>query len=85
MVSKIEWMQRIKAYKNSGMSLRAWCISQGIAQSSLRFHIQKESSTKFVELKPLSRGIKIHWKNLCFEIDPDFDLKTLSRFLDALR
>ena len=85
MVSKAEWKRRIEVYKSSGMSVSAWCRSQGIAPSTFKYHLAKKSASKFVELKTVHRGIKILWKNLTFEIDPDFDQETLSRFLQTLR
>ena len=85
MVSKAEWKRRVEAYRNSGMSQPAWCRSEGISISTFKYHLQKSTPPKFVELKTASRGIKILWKTLAFEIDPDFDEKTLSRFLSALR
>lgn len=85
MITKAEWEKRVEAYKGSGMSIRAWCITHGIPQSTFRFHLKKSSRSKFIELKPSFKGVKIHWKHLSFEIDPDFDQETLSRFLHALR
>lgn len=85
MISKDEWERKIAEYKNSGMTQAAWCRSQGIAKGTLQYHVAKrKSNPRFVELTPPPKGIKIHWKQISFEIDPDFDVDTLSRFLQAL-
>lgn len=85
MVGEMEWEQRIEAFKKSGMSIRAWCLAQGIPPSTFRSRLQKTSPLKFIELKPSPRRIKIYWNHISFEIDSDFDPETLSRFLQALR
>ena len=58
----------------------------------IRFHAslsskeaQNQQQKKFIELKPTSQGIKLSWKNITLELDPDFDEKTLVRFLNVLR
>ena len=88
MTNKSEWQKRIEEYKLSGLSIHAWCKIQGISASTLHYHLKKlknQQQKKFIELKPISQGIKLRWKNITLELDPDFDEKTLSRFLSALR
>ena len=88
MISKVEWRKRIEAYKLSGLSTRAWCEIQNIPDSTFRYHLstlENQNQKKFIELKPTSQGIKLSWKNITLELDPDFDEKTLLRFLSVLR
>ena len=88
MTNKSEWQKRIEEYKLSGLSIHTWCKIQGIHASTFHYHLKKLSNQqqkKFIELKPISQGIKLRWKNITLELDPDFDEKTLSRFLSALR
>jgi hypothetical protein len=88
MTNKSEWKKRIEEYKLSGLSIHAWCKIQGIHTSTFHYHLKKLSNQhqkKFIELKPISQGIKLRWKNITLELDPDFDEKTLLRFLTTLR
>ncbi|MEI8328696.1 MAG: hypothetical protein WCG14_01660 [Chlamydiia bacterium] len=88
MISKVEWRKRIEAYKLSGLSTRAWCEIQNIPDSTFRYHLstlKNQNQKKFIELKPTSQVIKLSWKNIILELDPDFDEKMLVRFLIVLR
>lgn len=88
MTSKEEWQKRIEEYKQSGLSKSAWCKIRSIPHSTLQYQLDKLKSQhqkKFIELKPFFQGIKLRWKNITLELDPDFDEKTLARFLSVLR
>jgi hypothetical protein len=88
MTNKSEWQKRIEEYQLSGLSKSAWCKIQGIPTSTFHYHLSKlknQRQKKFIELKPVSQGIKLRWKNITLELDPDFDEKTLSHFLNVLR
>ena len=88
MMKESEWQKRVEEYKVSGLSIHAWCKIQGIHTSTFHYHLKKLSNQhlkKFIELKPISQGIKLRWKNITLELDPDFDEKTLLRFLSTLR
>ena len=88
MTSRAEWQKRIEEYRQSGLSQNAWRKSRGIPHSTLQYHLrrlERGEQKKFVELKPPPQGIKLHWKNITLELDPDFDEKTLLRFLNVLR
>ncbi|MCX6989426.1 MAG: hypothetical protein NTZ52_08065 [Chlamydiae bacterium] len=88
MMKKSERQKRIEEYKVSGLSIHAWCKIQGIHTSIFHYHLKKLSNQdlkKFIELKPISQGIKLRWKNITLELDPEFDGKTLLRFLTTLR
>ena len=54
-------------------------------QTQSQHQNQNQNQKKFIELKPTSQGIKLSWKNITLELDPDFDEKTLLRFLSVLR
>ena len=88
MTSKVEWQKRIEEYKLSRLSLIAWCKIKNIPDSTFRYHLstlENQNEKKFIELKPTSQGIKLSWKNITLELDPDFDEKSLLRFLNARR
>jgi hypothetical protein len=90
-----EWKVKIQEWKKSGLTKKIWCDLNGIKFHSLKYwsarvkqldrKIESFNSSIFYELKPIQPiGIKIKWQNITFEIDPDFDDKTLKRFLKAL-
>ena len=88
MTNKSEWQKRIEEYRQSGLSIHDWCKIQGINTSTFHYHLKKLSNQhqkKFIELKPISQGIKLRWRTITLELDPDFDEKTLLRFLNTLR
>ena len=83
-----EWQEKIESYQQSKMSLSAWCRAQGISASTVQYHLKKlkkSEEKRFVELKPSIRGIRLSWRNITLELDPDFDENTLQRFLSVLR
>ncbi len=88
MVSKTEWKEKIADYQQSDMSQTRWCKAQGISICTFRYQLKRsklKQQPKFIELKPLPQGIKLRWKEVTLELEPDFDEKTLQRFLNALR
>jgi hypothetical protein len=83
---KCDWNAKIQEYKDSGMSVTAWCRSQGIPDSTFSYHLHKEKPAKpakFIELKDAS-GITISCQGLSIEIHPSFDVTTLQKFLKVL-
>ena len=38
---KIEWEEKIESYLQSKKSLNAWCKTQGISASTVRYHLKK--------------------------------------------
>jgi hypothetical protein len=88
MTSKSDWQKRVEEYWLSGLSIDVWCRNKGIPSSTFHYHLKKfknQQQKKFIELKPVTQGIKLRWKNITLELDPEFDEKTLSRFLNTLR
>ena len=88
MTNKVEWQKRIEEYNLTGLSTRAWCKIQNVPDSTFRYHLstlKNQDQKKCIKLKPTSQGIKLSWKNITLELDPDFDEKTLLRFLGVLR
>lgn len=84
MIRKIDWQGKVEEFKQSGKAQVVWCREEGIPPSTFQYHLKKSSpisSKRFIELKPASKGLKLHLKGLCIELDPDFDEKTLKRFL----
>ena len=88
MTNKVEWQKRIEEYNLTGLSTRAWCKIQNVPDSTFRYHLstlKNQDQKKCIKLKPTSQGIKLSWKNITLELDPDFDEKSLLRFLNARR
>ena len=84
MTRKIDWRAKIEEFKQSGKTQTAWCREQGIPPGTLQYYLKKSHSPKrFVELKSIRQGLKLHLAGICIELDPDFDEKTLKRFLRA--
>jgi len=81
------WKERVRQYRESGISAARWCREQGVSVSALRYYLYKQKSkaaSKFIELKPERSGLQLHCKNIAFELAPDFDEVTLTRFLAVL-
>ena len=88
MISKVEWQKRIEEYNLTGLSTRAWCKIQNVPDSTFRYDLstlKNQDQKKRIKLKPTSQGIKLIWKNITLKLDPDFDEKSLLRFLNARR
>ena len=84
---KYDWNAKIQEYKDSGMSVTAWCRSQGIPDSTFSYHLHKEKPAKpakFIELKDTSSSITISCRGLSIEIHPSFDVTTLQKILKVL-
>jgi len=86
MIHKIDWQAKVEEFKQSGKSQIAWCREQGISPGTFQYHLKKTHSPgRFVELKSVRQGLKLHLAGICLELDPDFDEKTLKRFLQVAR
>ena len=88
MTNKVEWQKRIEEYNLTGLSTRAWCKIQNVPDSTFRYHLstlKNQDQKKCIKLKPTSQGIKLSWKNITLELDPDVDEKSRLRFLNARR
>ena len=73
---EIDWERKVTECRESKMSKSAWCKEQGIAPSTLHYHIEKASkkkAKKFIELKPRLTGIRLRIGPALLELDPDFD------------
>lgn len=83
-----EWKQKIEEYEKSGLLQREWCKAQGISLGTFQYRLKKVRSSrqkgKFRELPLEAKGLKLYWKYLHIELDPDFDKQTLQRLLSAL-
>ena len=81
------WKERIKQYRESGISAARWCKEHGISFSTLRYHLYKKTlkaDSKFVELKSENSGLQLRIGSAVLELSPDFDELTLKRFLAVL-
>jgi len=84
MMHKIDWQAKVKEFKQRGKAQIVWCREQGIPPSTFQYHLKKSCPVppkRFIELKPASKGLKLHLKGFCIELDLDFDEKTIKRFL----
>jgi len=87
MVHKIDWQVKVEEFKQSGKTQTAWCKEQGIPSGTFQYHLKKyypSAPKQFIELRSPPRGLKLRLGTICIELDPDFDEKTLSRFLQAI-
>ena len=93
------WIERIEAYKDSGLSAAQWCKEEGIAVHKLRYRItqfnkekeDKATKTKWttvipkntIEEKSLS-PLKVIIGISTIEISPGFDLDTFESVVKIL-
>ncbi|MBS0628554.1 MAG: hypothetical protein JSS09_10165 [Verrucomicrobia bacterium] len=87
MNAKTDWEEKVRQFQESKMSKAAWCRSQGIALSTFQRHTganKEKTKPRFIELNSSFRGVRLKFKSAVFELEPDFDIGTLRRFLKAL-
>jgi hypothetical protein len=73
-------------FKQSGKTQNARCKEQSIPFSTFQYHLKKFGLThkQFIELQPPRRGLKLYFGKVYIELDPNFDERTLRRFLRAV-
>jgi hypothetical protein len=93
-VSLQEWQQRILDCQNSGMSVKAWCLENGISTGTYYFHLRKirESVLEEQQLVPLqnpepkdSTGIRIESGSITVTLPETVSPEQLTAVLSALK
>lgn len=83
------WVEQVSQFETSHMKQSDWCRQNGIPLGTFRYRLKavksQHSDKIFLEIKSKdSPGIKLRWGDLLLELDPEFDIKTLQRFLKTL-
>ena len=93
-VSLQEWQQRVLDCQNSGMSVKAWCHTNGISTGSYYFHLRKirESVLEENQIIPLeppkpvsSTGIRIESDSITITLPETVSPEQLTAVLTALK
>ena len=93
-VSLQEWQQRILDCQNSGMSVKAWCQTNGISPGSYYYHLRKirESVLEENQIIPLeppkpvsSTGIRIESDSITITLPETVSPEQLTAVLSALK
>ena len=93
-VSLQEWQQRVLDCQNSGMSVKAWCHTNGISTGSYYFHLRKirESVLEENQIIPLeppkpvsSSGIRIESAGITITLPETVTPEQLAAVLSALK
>ena len=83
-----KWKQQIEEYEKSGLLQKEWCKAQGISPGTFQYRLKQVRSSRqkgeFRELTLENKGLKLCWKHLHIELDPEFDKQTLQRLLITL-
>jgi hypothetical protein len=91
-----KWSEKLTEQKNSGKSIRAWCVEQGVRYHTFLYW-RKRLSTKptfkpkqhsfFLELPENSpeAWLKVSCRGVRLTLFKDFDKETLSHFLKLVR
>lgn len=93
-VSLQEWQQRILDCQSSGMSVKAWCQTNGISTGSYYFHLRKIRESVLEEnqivsmekLRPASSsGIRIESGGIAITLPETVSPEQLAAVLTALK
>ena len=93
-VSLQEWQQRVLDCQNSGMSVKAWCQTNGISTGSYYFHLRKirESVLEENQIIPLeppkpvsSSEIRIESAGITITLPETVSPEQLTAVLSALK
>lgn len=81
-----KWMELAEQFEKSNMKQKDWCKQNGISIGTFQYRVRKARSQQlnktFIEIKsPTLQGLKLQWGRVSLELDPEFDIKTLQRFL----
>jgi len=92
MRTKVERAQLVTDWKNSGLSVRQWCLNQNIPRTTFdqwRRDLQKKSPSKDVSFVELSEekttGITLECNNIKIHISKHFDEQLLCACFQAIR
>jgi len=92
-----QWRERIRAYRDSGQTMRAWCAAQEIPFNQLKYWLRKLSSSKrkasattWVTVTPASHpspeasSLVVRIGNASIDIRPGFDASLLTQVVRVL-
>ena len=97
---RIEWEERIKDWKASGLSKAKWCRENGVKEHQMYYWLQRIDDDRVTKSKseilhgnflPVnvfdeSKGsILIHIDRMSVEVQPDADIELLARVLKVLQ
>jgi hypothetical protein len=86
--NKLEWEEKIQRQRESGLSVRRWCLENQINRSAFDYWkmrcsekiiLKRSSFTELVDA--LTAGIIVEYRGARFHIDKHFDSLTLKRAL----
>lgn len=91
-----EWAEMVRTCRDSGMSVRRWCIENGASQKTYYSHLRRfreflcEKRRDIVPIDcdipaPVSSKIKIQSDNMNIPIPCSVSLKVLSAAIEALK
>lgn len=93
-VSLQEWQQRILDCQSSGMSVKAWCLANGISTGSYYFHLRKirESVLEENQIVSLDKprpascsGIRIESDGITITLPETVSAEQITAVLSALK
>lgn len=94
----IDWKQRILDYRNSGLSLKAWCQHNDVKYSAMNYHLyatpkhkpKSTASPKMIPLIPVtkevqkSNSIELVIGDATIKVDALSDMALLSEVIKVL-
>lgn len=92
------WLDRVQAYRASGLSINHWCKENAVKSSSFHYWLKKFSEhdeqhvTQWGEIKMTqtitvspSKPIRLYLNDVTVDIPVDFDASSLAEVLSAIR
>ena len=92
-----QWRERIRAYRESGLTMRAWCAAQGIPFNQLKYWLRKLSpgtrkspTTTWVTVTPTppssaeTSPLVVRIGSASIDIRPGFDASLLTQVVRVL-
>lgn len=94
---KEQWRERIRDYRDSGLTMRAWCAARGFTFNQLKYWLRKLSSepqnqttTTWVTVVPTAKPsstaatLVVRVGGASIDIHPGFDPSLLGEVVQAL-
>jgi len=86
------WESRVAEFRQSGMSVRAWCLKQQVSLCQMHYWLRKsrvssgQANWVPVQLKEpsIDSGINVRVGNATIEVRPGFDEELLRQVVKAL-
>ena len=87
---KLEWEERVRKQRESGLSIARWCQENHIMKSTFSYWRDKLSpktldQSSFTELVETRKGITVEYNGFCIHLDEHFDSTTFTRCIVALK